>query len=716
MAEGPKRIVIDRPFTDGYVSDLRPEQLGPRMAARLENMVFPRGVAERRRGWVYADGGSAIGSSGVHAGVAAVAFQRAGVTRRVVVLNGSGSSDVYHSTGVGLVSSPPAGGAGGYLQIPRAVYRDELILCSQDGLTPIVRYGGSAGFSRYQLEAGQLTSGERRITGMTPVLPSGFDNGAFAWISGGYDSQAHGAIYSFRVNSSTVGASEVSIERLTFAVTTAFNISYVFGFDPFGCAWPGVPVYDAGTITGPASNLVTGQGVKWNDPANVNMFASANAADAITIYDADGRSAMNRIYSVAATQLGVVGPNNKYATPAPYKIMRRMPFTDVAVFRGSFFGSGVKQQSSRLYYYPPGADIGLSPKAAAAGTKYTHTTTYVSSDPDKDFEMEWVDVPSGLDADPIVALLPTDSAMFVVKRSAVYRITGTYPYFRADKAGDAAGCLDIRSAITDETGVYWAGDTGIWTVRAGVPYNLAGGPNRPGILTEWRNVMAETITGPTYASTSWIVCGVAEGHLIVSVRTATGTARCFVMELKSERWCGVFTNVLPNAAWSSRIPGETDRLYVMQDVTSGSRRVSDLSPVFRPGAGGAVDGNSVAHLAVGHTGTSVFMGGELSRESRLVDVGVASRYWKPSGSPVGTVTVKVAFGDRVDGGGAVDTVETIGTVAAGITGAVHHAEFRPGVRGRRHQLRVEQTAVDSDESGFEVHEVSGLVRPLGVRR
>ena len=714
MAESLQRVTIDRPFTDGYVSDLPAEQLGPRMAARLENMVFPRGVAEHRRGWAYADGGSAIGSNGyVHGGVAAAAFQRSAATRRVVVLHpSSGAANLYTTAGalVGSVSL-----ASGTLLIPRAMYRDELILCGQDGITPLVRYGGSAGFTPYTLTSGTIAPGERRVTAMSPALPSGFDNGSFFSMTGG-DSGMWGAQYSFRVNGGVPTGTQMSVERLSFGLSTTFTSSLYVRVSPFGFTWPGVPVYEAGTLTAPSGGLATatGQGVDWSSVANINVFSQQwEMADGIVIFDSDGRSPMHRIAQVlSGTTIGI--SSKGYANPSAYKVMRRMPFTDVAVFRSCLFGSGVRQNASRLYYLPPGHDVGLSPKLSAGGTgKYTGAP-YDSPDPVKEFETEWVDVPSSLDADPIVALLPTDSALFVVKRGSAYRITGDYPYWRADKAGDACGCLDVRSAITDETGVYWAGDTGIWTVRGQVPFNLAGGPSRPGILTEWRNLMSEGITGPSYGSTSFITCGVAEGHLIVSVKTAAGTSRCYVMDLQAQRWCGTFTNVLPNAAWSSRIPGESDKLYAMQD--GAARRVLDLSSMFRPGMGLMSDANGAIHYAVAHTGSTFFTGGTVEREHRLVDVDVATRFYRDGGTPNGQAAVKVAHGDRVDIAGGGDTVVTAGTITADTSGVVHRNEFRPGTRGRRQQLRIEQTTVDGSEDAFEIHEIGGYVRPFGGRR
>lgn len=716
-----QRVTIDRPFTDGYVSDLPVEQLGPRMAARLENMVFPRGVAERRRGWTYADGGAAIATSDwAPCGVVSVVFARASASRRMASLASTitPSVKVVDHTGSGLAVMDTSA-----VSLPRAMYRDEILWCQQDGISPLLRYGGTPAFS-LQSTAGNFTSGERRVTGMSS-LPSGFGVGGFFNMFGsvvtvGGTRVIYGPKLSIRLTGGVAGGTQFVVDRLLWTATGSVTGIGLLETTSQGVAAPCVDVYSTGTVTAPAANsssTVTGAGTTWNTPVKENayMYWGAVAADGMVITDpATGVARMYSLWSVDSdTSITLNSGNEGYSSPSSYKMLRRMPFKDVAVFRGCLFGTGVKQAASRLYYCPPGHDIGLPPKYADGRDIKPLTEILQTQDVEKDFEIPWVDIPTSLDGDPIVALLPTDSALFVVKRAAVYRVTGDYPYWRADKAGDACGCLDIRSAITDETGVYWAGDTGIWTVRGGVPYNLAGGPSRPGILTEWRNLMSEGITGPTSAtSTSFITCGVAEGHLIVSVKTASpGTERCFVMDLKEQRWCGRFTRVLPTAVWSSRVPGETDRLYGMQ--VANPRRIIDLSPMFRSGLGTAADGDAGLAPAVAHTGSSFFTGGTLEREHRLVDVDVAAKFSSLS-TPTGAVDVKVAYGDAVDV--AADNTVTAGAIPSNIAGVVRRYEFRPGTRGRRQQLRIEQTVVDTDETAFEVHEIGGYVRPFGGRR
>ena len=88
------RISVQRPFTDGYVSDLPPEMLGPRMAARMENMIFPAGVARRRRGRPRTAppvDTSIAGGAGLYeaAGFARLVFSREGSVRDLYSLRRS---------------------------------------------------------------------------------------------------------------------------------------------------------------------------------------------------------------------------------------------------------------------------------------------------------------------------------------------------------------------------------------------------------------------------------------------------------------------------------------------------------------------------------------------------------------------------------------------------------------------------------------------------
>lgn len=721
-AAGLRRVQVDRPFTDGYVSDLPPEHLGPRMAARLENMIFPAGVARRRRG--RGSQGFAVTGLGAAGGVSKSWFAREKASRQAFSGYATGGSTArlrLYSNGITYPQIDQWTTATETPVIPRAMYRDELLLCAQDGVTPMARYGGSAGFARVTLMGGtNAANGQRHATLTTSSLPAGWGEGAFFVLGGGGSATTMGAHNSIRVNGGVAGGKTVPLERIVFGMT---GLIWAEAVTPIGFAWPGIPVYEAGTLTAPTSSgnpvTATGQGVDWtldNFLPPLAMGSRSEAGDAVIVFDSAGSGSMNGIPLTPWTTTTFEFYSKGYPNPSSYKIMRRMPFTDVAVFRNCLFGAGVKQHASRLYYNPPGHDIGISPKLAD-GRSGTYTgTVYVSPDPVKEFETEWVDVPTSFDGDPIVALLETDSALYVVKRGSVWRVTGDYPNFRVDKAGEACGCLDVRSAITDETGVYWCGDTGVWTVRSGVPFNLAGGPNRPGILDEWRKLMSEGVKGPAAGSTSRIVCGVAEGHLMVVVRTESGTDRCYVYDLEAQRWCGVFTNMRVLAAWSSRVPGESDRLYGLHDDASGPFP-TEMSGMFREG-GAANDawpsgGGPSDHLAVAHTGSSFFFPGTVSQEHRLIDVNVAADL-SCIATPVGKVDVKVAYGDAV--GVGMDTTATVGDIDATVVSEVKRNEFRAGTRGRRHQLRLEQTVVDPDEIAYEVHEITGLVRPFGVRR
>jgi hypothetical protein len=717
---------ITRPFTDGYVSDLAVEQLGPRMAARLENGIFPRELLERRRGWAF-DGSTADHSSGTSEAVARVQFQRAAVTKTLVAIGGVSDIRVHNSASAGTVISPTFSSTSVWL--PRCVYRDELLFCSQDGVLPLMRYGGGEG-SHIAATAVTLQGEERRMTWTANTIPSGSWNGHFFAlpIAGQAPIEARTSLYA-RIDKAVVGASEATVSGVLNGGASGIPIE-TLAITPYGWAAPCIPFYEAGTVditVGDASQnaTATGSGTLWNTASNIIL---SPAEDALATFPVDGTAATwRKITAVNSDTSLTVKNSNPAIAETPYKILRRMPYKDAAVFRGCLFGSGVRGRENTVWYLPPGADIGFPPEyfertwpKQSELLDSAHYFQPSSTNPEVAWVAESVEVPSYFDSDPITALLAADDALYVLKRGSVYRIFGFYPNFRSEIVRDGAGCVDIRSAVADEYGVFWAGDGGVWTVRSGKLFNLCGeydGGGGNGILTEWRNLLKEGITGPASGSTSWVTCGVAEGHLIVSVRTASGTERCFVYDLKHGVWCGKFMNVLPRHMWSSRIAGEDDKLYAVQDLDA--RRVEELSPMFRTAAAGSstagavTDGDGGTPLLVAHTGSRVFFPESLSREYRLSHLKIAARVYDTA-SPSTTVTPSIVYGDQVEGAG--DSTEALTGFDADTTNTVKVREYRPGTRGRRQQLQIVQSDQDADFSTIEIHELRGEVRVFGDER
>lgn len=718
-------FVIPQPFTDGYIPDLALEQLGLKMAARLEEGIFPRRLLERRRGWTF-DGTTADVATVVNQSFARVNFIRAAATRNLVTTAVSGGSNLYiHNSGASgtLIVDADQGfftGTNSPVFLPRCVYRDELIFCAQNGQAPLVRY---AGLTLAQFSAGvtpSFAAGESRVTWSAgSALSADYSGGGF--LSAAFHDSSGTPIPAApnlhcRLLKAANATREVTLEGLR--ASAVFNSTVGLTVNSYGYAAACVPYYSAGTFTS-ATTTITGQGTAWNT-APWTVFTGVSGAtggDAFLQRQAVGTTSyllfINGETDTTIT-LNIVAPT--VATPTPYSILRRMPFKDAAAFRGCFFGAGVYGRDSTLWYTAPKADISYYPRQWA-GQTYDPAVALTTTNPDSDFVMESVEVPSYYDNDPIVALLATRDGLYVVKRGSLHVVTADYPNFRQDKVADDAGCLDIRSAITDEYGVFWAGDSGVFTIRGGVPYNLCGAAGRPGILTEWRNLMKETITGPTASSTSWISCGVAEGHLLVSVRTASGTERLYVYDLKHDRWCGKFLNALPRAMWSSRIPGEADKLYGVQDLDTG--RVVELSSMFRSpaagasGAGPATDGDNYAPLLVAHTGTRVFFPQSESWEGRLTDLKITAKAYDTA-TPSTTIAPTIAFGDGYDA--TTDSTLALPTFDADTNNAVHVKKFRPGTRGRRQQLQIAQTDQDAEFSTLEIHELSGSVRTYARRR
>lgn len=697
------QFAVTAPFVDGYVSDLPAELLGPRMASKLENIIFPRGVAERRRGWSY-DGSVADGSNDNFV-VARAAFGRVGVSMTLVG-DDVGEVFIHNNAGAGTSLAPAASWKPAY---PRCIYRDEIIFCHATDFTGeshgIVRYGGgqlNRDVSHNPSATYSIAASEARVTwtGGVAITIDGLAGFASPYVSVAGRNQTVPEVW-HRVARGAVASRSVTLERMLASAATALTVMELSAIGKASSCIALDP--SEGTFTHNGVTTFTGQGT--------SFLKYADIATGFVELQPKGTASYVTAPAIT-TDSAITAAFPARATPTQYKLTASMPFRDCTVFRGCLIGGGVPTRDNDVFYGAPGADIGLYPKYWS-GADVDPGVVETSIDPETDYLMPHISVPSVLDADVFVALLATQHALYVLKRSAVYRITGDWPTFRVDKVDDGIGCLHIRSAVTDESGVYWAGDTGIWTIRGGQPFNLAGGEGRPGILTEYRNLVSSWLDG-----VSVISVGVAEGHLMVHVDTSaspTGAQRLFVMDLATDRWTGVFTNVTPGLMWSSRVPGESTRCLAPR-----ASRVIDLSTMFRsatglPGenAGPANDGDGTVQLAKAWSGWRIFVGDE-TNEYRLTWMKVAARADETSANGTKTVNVKVEYGDGVGGSGSSEI--TAGTMAFQSAYGVKSFEFRPGVRGRRMRIKLEQANGDTDFRALEFHEISGDVRMLGSRR
>ena len=503
-----RTTVIARPFAGGYRSDAPDYVLNPNEAAFAQDLIFEKGIAHQRWGWAY-DGTSTVAAEDL-VGVVRAKFPITGVTRTAVsVSEGAGSNKgkiyVHNESSVGsIVWTNPATVATAWL--PRCVYNGEVIFCAQDGITPLVRWAGSnKGTTTVTGKNWKVVNGRVSITGdgggsQFTTLEANVEKGMFA--SARYPRITAGnsmnPLISARILAAAGGAGSYtsltldSIRNFSLSADSAVVANDVI-ISACGAAWPAVSVSDVGTMTRTSST------------ANVESVWTANEAslgttainttgihgDALLILNNTAGGA-HRIASVTAASGSdvTVGAELETQTSAMYRILRRCPFKDAAVHKGSLWGTGVSQYPNRVYVAAPGANIGIAPGSIephdpVAQAGYSNTTVTGFTDL-SDFVLASYDVPSAYDGDPVVAILATPGPLLVLKRDSVYGIYGTFPNFEVKLLTNGAGCIDRRSAVTVNGVAYWAGPDGVFSYSNGQIQNLTLGR----IGKEWRGLMS----------------------------------------------------------------------------------------------------------------------------------------------------------------------------------------------------------------------------------
>lgn len=588
--------------------------------------------------------------------------------------------------------------------LPRAMYRDQLLLCTQDGLQNMKLYTGLG----WQPSSQLFSSGALQTTVNQAIITPA---GSFFSTKGAYLPLANQTITSFPVYYPRVVAATTTtqtIEDMRTATAGGFTSAAPI---PFGFTYPCVVVYNAGTVS-ITNNTATGVGTNWTNI--VTSYQSLSGTGLMGFLET-GTSPLHHYYFIPATpatdtSLTVYGPN---ITDQAYALTARAPFKDVCVHNEVLYGAGVAQFPSRVYVspaewnmaYPPGAILPFDP-----------TSEFTSNSP-TDFILDFIDVPSYNDGDPIVALLNTDGPRLVLKKGSIYGLYGEPPNLTVRLIHSGDGCIDIRSAISVTGGSFWAGSNGIYRYLNGKFMELTSG----WMHNEWRAL--------TNAGIDYCTMGVDGRHLVVSIKTADAAQqkRTYVFDLELNRWTSELSNTHPRHMFSANIAGDITQLLCVDDAHANKvlniRPALDLTGPARDESGtgpnmtiitgdtwpfpGMVEGEVNAlrlslHTTVqdsvpGATQLSVKMtaGGSLygSDEGQgfLYDAGVlwdGSRMWGP------------------------DNSKTLGTVTSQLKPTETRNEFAPDRRGRRMTLRIDETTTSSTVATIEFGSAELTVRDL----
>ena len=128
-----KQVTLYAPFTGGMVTDLPAHQIGPQNSSFAQDGYSPNGFFRQRNAWAY-DGTTADAAANLGS-VYRAKFALADVTRTITAGTG-GILYVHNASSAGDVLTLNAGQAA----LARCVYRDELMICFQDGEEPMLRY------------------------------------------------------------------------------------------------------------------------------------------------------------------------------------------------------------------------------------------------------------------------------------------------------------------------------------------------------------------------------------------------------------------------------------------------------------------------------------------------------------------------------------------------------------------------------------------------
>jgi hypothetical protein len=681
-------VIMVRPFTGGMVTDTPEHSLGPDHSPLLQDGYSPSGVYKQRGGWAY-DGSTADVADNL-VGVYRSGYVLADTTRTITIDDDS-ELRIHNASSSGTLQAA-AMGTGTYL--PRCIYRDELIICAQDGLQPLRRYSGADLTGTLADGVGALapdyTLGEATITGV--AYSSAPPIGSYVCVQGTTTGS-----YSVPLWLKIVESSQTSI-LLDGIRASASNAIISADVTSLGFTFPAVSIYDAGTLT-LAAGSITGYGTKWSTGAVTLRSTSTAGPDGFVVVPPSGVAEFLSFTGITDddTLTGVAGGSGSSITDkSSYLINRRCNWIDAAAHKGSLWGTGNAYYPNRVYVSPVGWNPSFPP--GIVGT-FSPTTAYTSSNAN-DYSLDYVDVPSSFDGDNNVAILSSPNPLLVLKRNAVYGVYGSYPNFSVDMVADGIGCIDIRSAHSYDEGQFWAGEGGIYWYTGGQIIDLTAGR----INREWRALTRDF----DYGTSDYCTLGVSQGHLVVHITTGGGvTQRTYLCDLRDRSWQSRISNFTPRYLSTSRIAGEKEKLLAVSNARQG--RVLDFAPAL-DGSGTAKDDAGDAPRLQFRTGTGIARANGIEGITRFVDLDVHANVYD-----AGAAASTVLDLSTVHGGGEsndADETKTLDAIDSDSTDRIDRKSQRVGRKGRLHQIRGEVSTLGTDSSAtkVEIHQITATFR------
>lgn len=685
----PRRTLwVERVGTEGVVTDAPAHELTARSLAGGQDAIRPAGLVRQRRGWPY-DGTTAD-----------VADSLVSVYRNKFVLNANTRTITIDDDGDFFVHNAAASGtsvySGSVVYLARAVYRDQVLACAQDGVTPMRLWGGATAGVTPTTGAATWTDEQATITGRSwasaPARGSYTKSQLAAALTGG-------PVSDLRVTDSST--SSLTIEGIR-AGTTDVVVGGTGITTQTGVVIPCVSIYDSGTIN------VSGGSI----PAQVNGFGTDFSAAGVVVGDhilwlmeggPTGYVLGQIISGISATTI-----TSAYlvtdSTKKTYQIVRSCPFKDAASHKGSLWGTGVKQHKTRVYVGPPGWNLAFPPGMTLPHDPLDLYTTEVP----EDYLMDFVDIPSPDDDDEIVAIVPSPNPLLALGRGDAWGIYGQYGSLDVTllPEGHGAGCIDIRSAWELPIGPVWASEHGVLAFMGGRIYDLTKGR----INNEWRSLVADF----DYGVADRCVIGEADGVIRVHITTGAGaTQRTWLVYPYDDggrlnpSWFPV-SNFNPTYMFSSKVPGEPQKLLAV-DGSTHQGRVIDHAPVTSPDGDALDDDGTAPDLQLDLPANLPRIAGA-DVEERMLELVVEANLTDSAGTG-STLGGSVVSSEALDSDTPVTTSLT--SMASKTTDAPKRYRHKVGVKATLHQVKLNKSATQATETKTEIARLGMTFRRSG---
>jgi hypothetical protein len=552
----------------------------------------------------------------------------------------------------------------------REMYRDSALYCGNDGEAPMLLYSGTTHQGTAVVPNCTIPAGKGVVTLPSPPAANTYPSGTYLRVSQGSLGPTSGQNPAMYLRVLERVDSDISLEHVK---NTAAGPTTETQGNPFGMTYPNVAVYGAGTIsTLGGTATATGAKFKTGDWGHV-----IEITDALLIQDpATKKWAMYAIKGVPTeTTLSVDCPNY---TNTLYFIMRRSPFTDACVNKGSPFFAGVKQFPSRVYVGAPQTNLGLPP-GWVPNTPFPITDMPQFQTTEQGaFELFSVDIPD-VYGDPIVALLPVGDAVLVCKRRSFHALYGAYPDFTQRVVDDGAGCIHRGGAVATFSGVWAAGHEALYTWRDGRMFDLS---------FDKTSTIWHSFTRDFRPDSDWCAIGERDAHLIITLTSSAQRRKgSWFYDIRRDEWMCEITNFAPLHFFSGEQGGDSVECLAVDPEHNG--QVIDAGYMVEETKPRLPDGNGLGPSFAYESTYSLAQAEQIEGETILCDVAVHARLDAPQpGKDALAVQVASHGGVRREPGRGVEYKTLAPVISSTDPQIVDRYNLRANQKGRLHSVRI----------------------------